>query len=133
MKMYVSVSMTISIAHRYYDERVSYEENYKNYGIDVRLHGHDYTFDVVVSKDVDERGYSVHTGYLQDILNEEIFEKLDHTYLNEHPYFKNVTPTMERVVKFLWDSLKPRLDKEGITLELIRLHGKNSYLEYRGE
>jgi 6-pyruvoyltetrahydropterin/6-carboxytetrahydropterin synthase len=38
-----------------------------------------------------------------------ILEELDHTYLNEHPYFKKNNPSSENMAKYIYDRLNKKL------------------------
>jgi len=72
-----------------------------------RLHGHSFKVEVAV------QGLCHQTlGWVMDYADiaesvRPIWEKLDHSYLNEIPGLEN--PTSENIALWIWDRLKPRL------------------------
>ncbi|MGA2775714.1 MAG: 6-carboxytetrahydropterin synthase QueD [Candidatus Omnitrophota bacterium] len=70
------------------------------------LHGHNWKIEAVAAKDkLNKTGMLLDFKYLKSGLN-EVLEELDHTYLNELPYFKEVNPTSENIAKYIYDRLK---------------------------
>jgi len=70
------------------------------------LHGHNWKVELTVgSKDLDKTGMVLDFKFLKASLN-RILDKLDHKYLNEIDYFKEVNPTSENIAKYIYDSLK---------------------------
>ena len=92
-----------------------------------RLHGHSFTFDVVVEGDVDPvKGYLIDYGDIKTAA-EPLVKRLDHFYLNEIEGLSN--PTSEVLAKWLWDRLLPALPM----LSAIIVHETcTSVCEYRG-
>jgi len=70
------------------------------------LHGHNWKVELTVgSKDLDKTGMVLDFKFLKASLN-KILDQLDHKYLNEIDYFKEVNPTSENIAKYIYDSLK---------------------------
>lgn len=72
-----------------------------------RLHGHSFRIRVYVSGAVDP-----HSGWVMDFAEigehfQPLFERLDHTCLNEIEGLEN--PTSEHLSRWVWDKLKPDL------------------------
>lgn len=97
MLMYeVSVKSNFSAAHRLRD----YEGKCEN------LHGHNWLVETAVSSgDLERNGLLVDFKILKSKLK-DILERLDHTNLNELPYFKEKNPTSENIAKLIFDMLK---------------------------
>lgn len=75
------------------------------------LHGHNWTVEAAVSsKTLDKRGLLIDFRILRERLK-NILDRLDHTYLNQLPFFKKKNPTSENIARFIFDMLK----KDGIT------------------
>jgi 6-pyruvoyltetrahydropterin/6-carboxytetrahydropterin synthase len=93
-----------------------------------RLHGHTYVIEVAVEGPVDVRtGMVCDFGELKAAV-EPILAPLDHGHLNEVEGL--AVPTSERLAKWLWDRLQPRLPGlAGITVK----ESDSSRCEYRGE
>ena len=72
-----------------------------------RLHGHSFKVEVVVAGECDPK-----LGWLMDYADiaeafRQIWEKLDHRYLNEIPGLEN--PTSENLAAWIWQRLQPQL------------------------
>lgn len=93
-----------------------------------RLHGHSYSFDVIVEGEVDpERGYLIDYGEIAQAA-EPIVKQLDHYYLNEIEGLSN--PTSENLARWLWERLQPRLP--GLAAIIVHETCTNA-CEYRGK
>ncbi len=92
----VCVTANFSSAHRV--RRYTGEEE--------PLHGHNYTVEVCVQGEkLDENGMLVDFGLLKSELK-KVVKLLDHTFLNENPFFKDSYPTAENLCVFFYENLK---------------------------
>jgi len=92
-----------------------------------RLHGHSFVIEIAVEGPVGPA-----TGWVMDYADlkaafEPLFERLDHSYLNEIPGLEN--PTSERLALWVWAELQPRLP--GLT-EVVVAETCTSCCIYRG-
>ena len=73
------------------------------------LHGHNWKVEAVVqSKTLDKTGMVLDFKALKSQLS-KVLEKLDHKYLNDLTYFKNINPTSENIAKFIYDALSKNI------------------------
>ena len=73
-----------------------------------RLHGHSYRIELHVRGAVDpQTGWLIDFGVLDDIFEAEVYQRLDHRYLNDVPGLEN--STSENLGAWLWQALRPRL------------------------
>lgn len=73
------------------------------------LHGHNYkVFVYVQGEQLDEGGMLCDFGVVKSKLK-EVFKELDHTNLNEHPYFQDGNPSAENIAKFIFESMAEKL------------------------
>ncbi len=70
------------------------------------LHGHNWKVEVAVTAaGLDSCGMVMDFKTLKQEL-EGLLSELDHKYLNEMPYFKEVNPTSENIAGYIYASLK---------------------------
>jgi len=108
-------------AHQYGHEDWSDEKNWEVFGPDSKIHGHNYTLEVMVSGSINEEtGFIVDIGHLKNIVKTHVIDILDHSQFDvEVDWFKNRQPSSENLVKFIWDQIEPSL--KGASLHRIRL------------
>ncbi len=83
------------------------------------LHGHNWKIEVsVVSNRLNREGIVLDFGILKQKV-EKILKTLDHTYLNDLPYFAKKEPSSEHIAKYLFDQLKPELNRYPVKLKRV--------------
>ena len=109
-------------AHQYGHDDWSAEKNWEVFGLDSKVHGHNYTLEVMVTATVNpETGFILDLDELKDIVQKYVIDILDHSQLDKDvEWFKDKQPSTENLVKFIWNQIKPRLTH--VTLHRIRLH-----------
>jgi 6-pyruvoyltetrahydropterin/6-carboxytetrahydropterin synthase len=50
---------------------------------------------------------------------EKVLKPLDHTYLNDLPYFSGKEPSSENIAKYIFDQLKKELKAYRVTLKRV--------------
>ena len=85
------------------------------------LHGHNWKVEVTVaSKELDSIGMVVDFKDLKKIVS-GILEELDHNYLNETSYFKEVNPTSENIAKFVYSQVQEKLTPKQLKVDVVRI------------
>jgi len=83
------------------------------------LHGHNWRVEIsAYAEDLDEMGMVVDFKELKNALN-EITAELDHKHLNELEYFKDVNPTSENIVRYIYEMIlgkRPELNIGEVTV-----------------
>jgi 6-pyruvoyltetrahydropterin/6-carboxytetrahydropterin synthase len=106
--------------HRYWVDAWSAAENERVFGRLTVPHGHNYTLDVTVQGDIDERtGMVIDLGELKRVVGETIVDRFDHADLNADPLFRDRVPTTENIALAVWELLAPKLG--GDRLALVRV------------
>jgi 6-pyruvoyltetrahydropterin/6-carboxytetrahydropterin synthase len=73
------------------------------------LHGHNWKVEVsVVSNRLNKEGVVIDFKILKQKV-EKVLVSLDHTYLNDLPYFSGKEPSSENIAKYIFDRLKAEL------------------------
>lgn len=74
------------------------------------IHGHNWQIEVTVCSELlNEIGIAIDFKILKGHLK-IIMEKLDHKYINELPYFKNINPSAENIAKYIFKEFRILLD-----------------------
>ena len=122
--VYLTRRAEFSASHYYHNPKLSAEENLRIFGKCNNPHGlgHNYTLEVTVAGEVDERsGFVVDLKRLKELMSREVIDGLDHRHLNkEVPEFRDKIPTTENLAIAIWDRLKGKLD--GARLHRVRLY-----------
>ena len=92
----IRVEKTIACAHRLFGYSGPCEE----------LHGHNYRIEVMYrGRELDEFGMLVDFTDVKREFN-RVLEQLDHTYLNDLPAFKDLSPSAENIARYIFLELK---------------------------
>ncbi len=125
MEASLTVGTHFSAAHRLALPDLSFEENSRIYGKCARPngHGHNYHLEVTVTGEIDPRtGMIVDLVALQSVLDEQVVEPFDHTFLNKDiAYFETVVPTAENIAVRIAQLLKDPVAELGATLDRVKL------------
>jgi 6-pyruvoyltetrahydropterin/6-carboxytetrahydropterin synthase len=133
--IYLTRRAEFSASHFYHSPALSPEENRRLYGKcnNPHGHGHNYTLDVTVRGNVDQRsGMVVDLKQLKEVLRREVLDVLDHRFLNEEvPAFRHLIPTTENLAMEVWRMLAPKL--EFCELHRVRIYETpDLYVDYFG-
>jgi len=86
------------------------------------LHGHNWRVEVVVEgRELNHQGLLLDFKDLKRTLK-GILDELDHTFLNEHPYFKDRNPTSENLAFYIFREMEgalktyPRVRVKSVTV-----------------
>ncbi len=83
------------------------------------LHGHNWKIEVsVTSSKLNPEGIVIDFTVLKQKL-EGILKTLDHTYLNDLPYFSDKEPSSENIAKYIFEHLKKELRGYSVTLKKV--------------
>jgi 6-pyruvoyltetrahydropterin/6-carboxytetrahydropterin synthase len=127
--------MRFNAAHRVYNPSLSDDENAATFGKcnNPNWHGHNYTLDVSVEGEIDERtGYVIDLGVLRDIVEREVVGVVDHRNFNlDVPFMNGVIPTSENIIVQFWRILENAV-KPAKLVRLVLWETENNYVEYTG-
>ena len=108
-------------AHQYGHDDWSDDKNWDVFGPDSKVHGHNYTLEVMVTGEVNnDTGFIVDLGHLKEVVKNNVINILDHTqFEKEVEWFNDKQPSSENLVQFIWSQIEPYL--KDVTLYRIRL------------
>ncbi|HUL36847.1 MAG TPA: 6-carboxytetrahydropterin synthase QueD [Thermodesulfobacteriota bacterium] len=97
------------------------------------LHGHNWKVEVsVVSNRLGKEGVVIDFGILKRKL-EKVLKPLDHTFLNDVPYFSGTEPSSENIAKYIFDKLKRELKGHpGMLKRVVAWESEASSAAYSG-
>jgi 6-pyruvoyltetrahydropterin/6-carboxytetrahydropterin synthase len=111
--VYLTRKAEFSASHYYHNPEFTPEENQRIFGKcnNPHGHGHNYTLEVTVKGNVDQRsGFVVDLKELKEIMNREVIDAMDHRFLNkEVADFQDQIPTTENLAISIWLRLQPKL------------------------
>lgn len=127
--------MVFSASHRLFNPVLSDEENFELFDkcSNPNGHGHNYTLEVTVVGDVQEKtGYVIDMKKLKHLIKKEIIDNVDHKNLNmDVDFLQGVNPTVENLVLSFWKMLENKIPNG--RLYKIRLYEtESSYVDYFG-
>jgi 6-pyruvoyltetrahydropterin/6-carboxytetrahydropterin synthase len=98
------------------------------------LHGHNFLVEVTVAgADLNDEDLLIDFRDLKKWTN-EILDDLDHKYLNEIDFFKEMNPSSERVAKYIFDRLTERIQGMNLNLKVPRVtvwESENARVTYK--
>jgi 6-pyruvoyltetrahydropterin/6-carboxytetrahydropterin synthase len=131
----VTRRLVFNAAHRVFNPALSDAENAATFGKcnNPNWHGHNYSLDVSVEGDIDDRtGYVLDLARLRDIVTREVIDLVDHRNFNlDVPFMKGIIPTAENIVVQFWKILEPAVKPAQLTRLLLR-ETENNHVEYTG-
>lgn len=139
MTVYLTRKETFNAAHQLWVPQWTDEQNMARFGkcANKNFHGHNYDLYVTVKGKPDPViGYLMDVKELGKIIQREVCDVLDHTNLNLDDNFlpKDILPTTENLVIYIWKQLEPHIAAHGCRLHCVRLdETAKIYAEYYGE
>lgn len=132
----VTRRLQFNAAHRVHNPALSDEENERLFGKcnNPNWHGHNYTLDVSVRGEVDERtGYVIDLAVLKRVAEQRAVDLIDHKNFNlDVAFMRDVIPTSENIIVGIWRQLEPVIEP-GKLVRLVLWETPNNYVEYTGE
>lgn len=84
-----------------------------------RLHGHNWKVEVeVVGSTLNQVGMVIDFKKIKKYAK-AIIADLDHTYLNDHPYFKKTNPTAENIAQFIYQKIQSKIETDDIKMHRL--------------
>jgi 6-pyruvoyltetrahydropterin/6-carboxytetrahydropterin synthase len=83
------------------------------------LHGHNFRVDVYArAKKLDSTGMAIDFRTLKEKTH-TILNQLDHTYLNELPYFSEVNPSSENIAVYIFKNLEKETGDGNVVISRV--------------
>ena len=120
--VFLSKVFYFNSAHQYGHSEWSNEKNWEVFGPDSKIHGHNYTLEVMVTGSINhETGFIVDLSQLKDVVQKNVIDTLDHSQFEvEVDWFKDKQPCTENLVIFIRNQIVRDFDSS--KLHRIRLY-----------
>ena len=129
------VKTTFSAAHRLCQQGLTDAENFELYGkcSNPNGHGHNYDLEVVVAGKIDDKtGMVINFYELTRLVDELIFNKVDHRNLNtDVDFMRGLVPTAENMALKFWQELEPHITEGQLYSVSVGERG-NNIVQYYG-
>ncbi|MCS6812133.1 MAG: 6-carboxytetrahydropterin synthase [Cyanobacteria bacterium] len=112
MKCIINRRAEFSASHRYWLPELSDDENFLRFGrcANAPGHGHNYELYVSMIGDLDEYGMVLNLSDVKHIIQREVTNPLNFSYLNDvWDEFQQTLPTTEYIARVIWQRLAPYL------------------------
>jgi len=136
MKAYLTRRYRFSASHRLHSDAMSDTENAATYGKcnNPHGHGHNYTVEITVSGQVDEKtGMVCNLVDLDDAVHSQILDRFDLQNLNETAEFAAQVPTTENLCQLIYDILQRTFHHAHLEMVRIEETMLNSFAYAGGE
>eukprot|EP00834_Sanchytrium_tribonematis_P007267 NODE_634_length_5185_cov_0.548565.p5 type:complete len:135 gc:universal NODE_634_length_5185_cov_0.548565:4283-4687(+) len=124
MYFYLTRTEQISCAHSLYDPKATKQQNEEIFNKCINLHGHNYTIIVTVRGSTLINGMLMNTTTLKDYIL-KVVQPMDHSNLNDHPYFSDKPSTTECLTLYVYEQLSRLMTKHD-NLELYQVEIKET-------
>ena len=83
------------------------------------LHGHNWKIEVcVIGEKLEDNGLLIDFRVIKNA-TKMVVRELDHAFLNDLPYFKNINPSSENIARYIFESLKRELHNENARVDKV--------------
>jgi 6-pyruvoyltetrahydropterin/6-carboxytetrahydropterin synthase len=95
------------------------------------LHGHNFLVEVsVAAESLNSEDLLIDFRIIKK-WTDEVLKQLDHKYLNDIEYFKNINPSSEQIARFLYERISKKLRQAKVTLSRVTIwESENSRVSY---
>ena len=131
---FITKQFKFCAAHKYWNDSWNHNQNYKVFGDDVRVHGHNYILDITITGPVsEESGFIFDIQELKEIVSNNVIDIIDHSQIQEDiEWFSDKQPSTENLVLFIWQQIVGHI-KTPAKLYKIKLRETPSiFTEYYG-
>ena len=131
---FITKQFKFCAAHKYWNDTWDHDQNFKVFGDDIKVHGHNYVLDVTVTGPINkESGFIFDIQKLKQIVNENVISVIDHSQIQKDiKWFEGKQPSTENLVLFIWESIATHI-KTPTKLYKIKLRETPTiFTEYYG-
>lgn len=131
---YLTKQFKFCAAHKYWNDKWDNDKNYKVFGDDIKVHGHNYVLDVTIRGEIDpDSGFIVDIQDIKTIVSENVIKVLDHSQIEKDiEWFKGKQPSTENLVIFIWEQIFSKIKKPAKLYKIKLRETPTIFTEYFG-
>tara|TARA_B000000557_G_C20409742_1_gene290007 strand:+ start:92 stop:511 length:420 start_codon:yes stop_codon:yes gene_type:complete len=131
---YLTKQFKFCAAHKYWNDKWDNDKNYKVFGDDIKVHGHNYVLDVTITGEIDpDSGFIVDIQDIKTIVSENVIKVLDHSQIEKDiEWFKGKQPSTENLVIFIWEQIFSKIKKPAKLYKIKLRETPTIFTEYFG-
>jgi len=83
------------------------------------LHGHNWKIEVYIKGEkLGKDGLLIDFGMMKEA-TDKVLESLDHKFLNDLEYFKEINPSSENISRYIYEALGKEMNNEDVTISRV--------------
>tara|TARA_Y100000590_G_scaffold363051_1_gene420508 strand:- start:11 stop:421 length:411 start_codon:yes stop_codon:yes gene_type:complete len=131
---FITKQFKLCAAHKYWNEKWDKDQNYKVFGDDIKVHGHNYVLDITITGPINQdSGFIFDIQELKDIVNKNVIDIMDHSQIQEDiPWFKGKQPSTENLVLFIWEQIVDHIKDPAVLYKIKLRETPTIFTEYFG-
>ena len=131
---FITKQFKLCAAHKYWNEKWDKDQNYKVFGDDIKVHGHNYVLDITITGPINQdSGFIFDIQELKDIVNKNVIDIMDHSQIQEDiPWFKGKQPSTENLVLFIWEQIVDHIKAPAVLYKIKLRETPTIFTEYFG-
>ena len=131
---YITKQFKFCAAHKYWNDIWDHDQNFKVFGDDIRVHGHNYVLDVTITGPLNEdSGFIFDIQELKKIVNDNVIKVIDHSEIQKDiKWFEGKQPSTENLVLFIWESIVTHIDAPAKLYKIKLRETPTIFTEYYG-
>ena len=131
---FITKQFKLCAAHKYWNDKWDKDQNYKVFGDDIKVHGHNYILDITITGPINQdSGFIFDIQELKDIVNKNVIDILDHSQIQEDiSWFKGKQPSTENLVLFIWEQIVNHIKDPAVLYKIKLRETPTIFTEYFG-
>tara|TARA_Y100000590_G_scaffold188907_1_gene215230 strand:+ start:2643 stop:3056 length:414 start_codon:yes stop_codon:yes gene_type:complete len=131
---FITKQFKFCAAHKYWNDNWNHDENYKVFGDDIKVHGHNYLLDITITGPVNqESGFIYDIQEIKEVVQRKVIAILDHSQIqSDIEWFKGKQPSTENLVLFIWNQVATEIKKPARLYKIKLRETPTIFTEYFG-
>jgi len=131
---FITKQFKFCAAHKYWNENWDHDKNFKVFGDDIRVHGHNYVLDITITGPINrDSGFIYDIEEIKEIVQNKVISVLDHSQIqSDIKWFEGKQPSTENLVLFIWEKVSPEIRKPAKLYKIKLRETPTIFTEYFG-